>query len=106
MKTIWQDEIRNAFKDAKSLSDFLDFEHEEIPQYPIFIPQHFASKIKHSKALQKEFLPNTDEKQLNGLMDPIGDEVYSQGGQLIHRYKNRLLFAPTTKCPINCRYCF
>src|SRR5690606_5569384 len=20
--------------------------------------------------------------------------------------KNRLLFAPTTKCPINCRYCF
>src|SRR5690606_12116200 len=88
------------------LSEFINIDIPEISKYPLFIPRNFALKIKNSKAMQLEFLPSNLEENATGLLDPIGDEAYSQGGQLIHRYKNRLLFAPTTKCPINCRYCF
>ena len=39
-------------------------------------------------------------------MDPIGDKNFLKAPQLIHRYKSRALFTPTTLCPVNCRYCF
>jgi lysine 2,3-aminomutase len=77
--------------------------------YPQKVPDFIKAKLDHP-AIAKQFLANAieldDATQLNGLIDPIGDLDYAKGGQLIHRYQNRLLFAPTTVCPVNCRYCF
>lgn len=109
----WQEEVRTAFKSAKDLSLFFGIKISEIENYPLFIPRSFALRIKSAglnSPLAKQFLPSFEEIdhsfQNGGLFDPIGDEVNSKGGQIIHRYKNRLLFTPTTKCPVNCRYCF
>ncbi len=82
---------------------------EEFPkEYPLLIPAGFASHMQQikSSALQSQFIPQALEGDSQGLADPIGDAVRSKGGGIIHRYQNRLLFSPTTKCPINCRYCF
>lgn len=68
---------------------------------------HLEAKLSVSAAIRNQFIySNQEEDQSAGLIDPIGDEVRSQGSGIIHRYHNRILFMPTTACPVNCRYCF
>ena len=57
-------------------------------------------------ALWKQFLPSIEENSDLGRLDPIGDKIHAKNNQLIHRYENRVLFTPTTVCPVLCRYCF
>jgi lysine 2,3-aminomutase len=107
-QTNWTDQFRDSFRSTQELSNFLEF---EIPNtiYPILIPRDFALKIKQSgigSPLWNQFIPSIEEHSPQGFSDPIGDEIHSKGNGIIHRYKNRLLFNPTTVCPINCRYCF
>lgn len=109
----WQEEVRNAFKKTSELEKFLEYPIPHLKDYSLFIPRSFAKRIKDAgrdSVLSKQFLPNLDEEsshfQENGLYDPIGDKAHAKGGQLVHRYKNRALFTPTTKCPVHCRYCF
>ena len=106
----WKDEIRSALKSTKELSSFFNIEYtHDFKDYPVFIPKNFADHIKASNcdALKNQFLPSMDEYESEvGFEDPIGDEMNSIDGGIIHRYQNRILYSPTTKCPINCRYCF
>jgi lysine 2,3-aminomutase len=107
-KTSWNEQFRDSIKTTQELSNFLE---TNIPdtKYPIFIPREFAQKIKESgpnSPLWNQFIPSTKEELSQGHTDPIGDDLHSKGSGIIHRYKNRLLFNPTTICPINCRYCF
>lgn len=79
------------------------------PIIRFFIPKNMAEKIKLfgvDSALGLQFLPHEGENTDAGRLDPIGDKVHSQGSGIIHRYQNRVLFAPTPICPIACRYCF
>lgn len=114
----WTSEFKVAFKSVKDLYEFLGEEFssrlsEVEKSYPVFIPRKLASKIKNlgpESALAKEFLPSETEldQDLNrfGFEDPIGDKNFFKAPQLIHRYHSRALFAPTTICPVHCRYCF
>lgn len=114
----WTREFSQSFKNLQDLYDFLGWElsaelNSVAATYPLFIPRSLAQKIKNAGpdgALAKEFLPHELEldprQNLSGLIDPIGDKTYLKAPQLIHRYKSRALFAPTTICPVHCRYCF
>lgn len=105
----WQDDFKDALRSNEDLANFFEIDFPKT-QYPIFIPRTFAEKIKiHGldSPLAKQFLPHFDEvANQSGRYDPIGDIVHSKGNQLIHRYHNRVLFTPTTVCPVLCRYCF
>lgn len=104
----WQEEFRDSFKNLSELESFLEKKIQKT-NYPIFIPRLFAQKIKDlgpDSSLWKQFIPRLEENNPEGLLDPIGDEIHAKENGIIHRYKNRVLFNPTTKCPINCRYCF
>lgn len=110
--TQWQAEMSQAIKTIKQAESFFSM---SLPKgdYPIFIPLRIANKIKQNNlqgALAKQFLPVSEEydsaRQKYGFIDPIGDQIKNQGNGLIHRYENRILFSPTSICPINCRYCF
>lgn len=106
----WQDEFRQALRSTKDLASFLDIPQENVQTgYPLFIPLHLAQRIKQlgpASALWKQFVPHPDEDHSLGYEDPIGDQVNFKGPQLIHRYHSRVLFMPTTHCPVDCRYCF
>jgi lysine 2,3-aminomutase len=114
----WTSEFKVAFKSVNDLYQFLGEEFSPRlslveKTYPVFIPRKLAEKIKKlgpESALAKEFLPSETEldEELNsfGFEDPIGDKNFFKAPQLIHRYENRALFAPTTICPVHCRYCF
>lgn len=106
----WQKDFSTAIRTPREASDFFDIPIDE-HKYPLFIPRSFAKKIKDlgpESILWKQFIPSPLEEKENsmGRYDPIGDKVHSKGNQIIHRYKNRILFTPTTVCPITCRYCF
>lgn len=105
----WQDEYRSALKSYHDVAEFFQTPQISNLQFDILLPKSFARKIKEqglTGPLAKQFLPQEIEKQQVGLIDPIGDKKKSQKGGIIHRYKNRILFTPTTNCPVICRYCF
>lgn len=86
---------------------------EVVNKYPLKIPKDIKRLVYESEEdspLRAQFLPSHEEinptLQKDGFYDPIADFKYSKGNGIIHRYKNRLLFTPTTACPVNCRYCF
>lgn len=114
----WTHEFSRAFKDVRELYRYLAWEMpselEAVAKtYPLFIPRSLADKIKAqgpNGSLAKEFLPHNLEIDLNlnesGYADPIGDRSHQVAPQLIHRYTSRVLFTPTSVCPVHCRYCF
>lgn len=116
LQTSWTDKFSTAYKNVAELYRFLEWEmppaiEKVADTYPLFIPLRLAAKIKNQGpdgVLAREFLPHELEidPDLKGLMDPIGDRTFNVAPQLIHRYPNRVLFTPTTICPVHCRYCF
>ena len=76
---------------------------------PLALEEHLKHLPEHHP-LRLQFIPQQieidPEAQRGGLVDPIGDQLKAQGGQLIHRYPSRVLFTPTAQCPVHCRYCF
>lgn len=109
--TTWQDDFRLGLRSIKSINDFFELNLKELP-YEVFIPFLLAKRIRElgsEHILWKQFIPSNEEiesYQDVGDEDPIGDKVHSKPGGLVHRYKNRVLFFPTTVCPVICRYCF
>ncbi len=105
----WTHEFKEALKTTEDLNSYFETDFPKV-QYPVFIPQIFASKIAQAgpgSPLWMQFLPQKGEDdQSLGRLDPIGDKVHAKNNQLIHRYENRVLFTPTTVCPVLCRYCF
>lgn len=104
----FKEEMRTALKSQAELEKFFEIKLEP-SSYSIFIPRALAYRIKKSgvgSPLWNQFLPKAEEELNWGAIDPIGDMIKSKGNGLIHRYKNRVLFTPTTTCPVLCRYCF
>lgn len=108
MTSLWQESIRTSLRSTTELNSFFETQFPET-NYPIFIPLELAERIKViglDSALAKQFLPHADENNKGGLVDPIGDHAHSPAKQVVHRYHNRMLFFPTSVCPVQCRYCF
>lgn len=105
----WTSVVRSAIKTSRELSAFLDHPVPHL-QYPLFLPLPLLEKIKQSgpgSALWLQFIPHQSEQTVSGgLFDPIADEKHSPVPLIVHRYKKKCLFLPTTKCPVICRYCF
>ena len=115
-KDNWQRELAQAVRSFGELERCLEVRLSgptaDYPQ-PLFIPRRLIEPIKRGgpeSALWKQFIPHSDELDMGlckeGLDDPIGDQRYTVGASLIHRYKNRVLWMPTSVCPVQCRYCF
>lgn len=107
----WNHTLANSFRSVTELSDYLEWPipTDVAEQFPLLIPQRLALKIKSqgpNGVLARQFLPSNEELSEQGLLDPIGDLEFSKTKQLVHRYDDRALVLPTTKCPVNCRYCF
>lgn len=105
----WTQEYREAIKSIDEVNSFFKLNIPNHFKYQIFIPRKLANKILKfgiDSPLGKQFLPSLDELSEQGILDPIGDKIHAQNDGIIHRYANRILFTPTTNCPVICRYCF
>ncbi|MAX66003.1 MAG: KamA family radical SAM protein [Bacteriovoracaceae bacterium] len=107
--TSWKQQFKDALRNAQQIKDFFGLQENIHIPYQSFIPKHFAQKIKLQgprSPLWQQFIPKQLERQDLGVQDPIGDKKNAKGHGIIHRYKSRILFTPTSVCPIICRYCF
>lgn len=106
--TSWRQQLTRSLRSHEDLESFFSRSFAKT-NYPIFIPRELAERIKSKgidSPLGRQFLPHRDEFSESGLMDPIGDHTHSPTNQVVHRYQNRMLFFPTSVCPVQCRYCF
>lgn len=105
---LWQKNLKESIRSSKELSSFLGSPIPNIP-YSVLIPKDLAGEILkagENSPLWNQFVPKKQEALKDGMADPIGDHKHQVSNQLIHRYKNRILFLPTSACPVDCRYCF
>mgnify|MGYP000729758307 CR=1 FL=1 len=115
-ETNWKDELKNAIRSTKELQAFLPQNIqpiEDVLSYKTLLPPFFLNhllKYPQDSPLWRQFIPSGIEEDLvmqkEGFFDPIGDLVKVKVPQLIHRYPNRVLYFPTSSCPVACRYCF
>lgn len=55
-----------------------------------------------------QYLPDARElsETPDELTDPIGDHSHSPTTGIVHRYPDRVLLMPVSRCAVYCRYCF
>lgn len=104
----WKFDFKNSIQTIEELEKVSGLKFPNL-DYSLFLPRPFLQKILEAgldSPLAKQFLPSLEEVQKGGKIDPIGDQEFSKGAGVIHRYQNRILYSPTEICPIQCRYCF
>ena len=114
----WQQELRHAFRDPRSLLRFLDLP-EDLPQlqagllrpFPMQVPRHYAEAMRKADPMDPLFLqvwPQAAEAETaDGFAaDAVGDLDKLRNGGIIHKYRGRALVMTTGACAVNCRYCF
>lgn len=107
----WKTHFKERLKTVDEVNEYFSMNLPKDFPFDINIPLHLAKEIKDSdnQVLRSQFLPTKEETasiQNSGHEDPIGDQENSKLQGIVHRYKNRILFFPTTNCPVICRYCF
>lgn len=83
------------------------------------VTKHYAMAITPAMAelidpadpddpIAREFIPRPEELETTPeeRNDPIGDAAHSPVPGIVHRHRDRALFAPALSCPVYCRFCF
>lgn len=105
----WQTDLAHSLRSFKAVKDYFKLDYDYDENYASLIPLDFAQKIKQAgreSPLWKQFIPTPEENHPEGFSDPIGDVKNARGSGIIQKYKSRVLFTPTSSCPVACRYCF
>jgi lysine 2,3-aminomutase len=63
-----------------------------------------------AEPIRRMYLPSPEEEdpkvQRGGKRDPLSENQHTPVKGIVHRFENRLLLFPTTKCFVRCRFCF
>jgi lysine 2,3-aminomutase len=113
----WRWQLRNAIRDADSLSQMIRLSENErqamlhhAGSLPVSITPYYASLIDPddpSDPIRRCVVPIVDEcLHTEGEdEDPLCEDVDSPVPGIIHRYPDRVLFLATDTCSTYCRYC-
>jgi EF-P beta-lysylation protein EpmB len=115
---VWQQELRDAIRDARSLCEALDLPPEMAQSaaratrpFPVFVPPSYLARIEPGNPADPLFLqvwPDTDEDSLveGFVSDPVHDAAFALRPGLLQKYAGRALMVVTGACAVHCRYCF
>lgn len=114
----WQEAMRRAYRDGRTLCKDLGLEslwdsrfQQMANDFPLFVPREWASRIQPGDAsdpLLLQVLANPREMEVvEGFSaDPVGDLAAQSTPGLLEKYPGRSLMVTTGACGIHCRYCF
>ena len=78
-------------------------------RYPVLVNDYYLELARRAGApVARQILPDPEEiSDLNENLpeDPILEERYAPVHNLTHRYRDRVLFLISDRCPIYCRFC-
>lgn len=108
----WKWQLRHSLKSLEDYEKYFSLNlHEKkgFTSNPFAIQStpYYAQIAKTTPTIRKIILPDIqeNEKGIQALKDPLGEEQHSPEKHLIHRYPDRVVFLVTDLCPIYCRYC-
>lgn len=113
----WKTNLKEAYTDIRAVFDKLN---TSIPEellivenlYPILIPDYYFQLIDKSNIqndpIWKQCMPSPDEidDNNNSHDDPLSEEIQMPVPKLIHRYSDRAVLLTSSRCSMQCRFCF
>lgn len=114
----WLDILKNAISDPKLLLKTLNLPEKDFEQslaarklFALRVPQPFMDKMEKGNPKDPLFLQvmcsDLEFLQAEGFStDPLEEQHANITPNILHKYKNRLLFMVKGGCAVNCRYCF
>jgi len=109
----WQPIVASAIRDVEELCNVLDldFTSQSSTQFPLKVPRSYVDRMvcgNPKDPLLLQVLPNPEEevKVFGYSEDPVGDLNARIAPGVLQKYAGRVLWMPTSSCPIHCRYCF
>jgi lysine 2,3-aminomutase len=113
---IWQQQLQQSITSLAQLSEVLLYPlspgaMEALTRTKLLITPHTLSLIDKSDPqcpIARMCVPHEREVQVREeeLVDPIGDDAYTQVPHLVHRYQDRVLVQVSYACAQQCRFCF
>lgn len=114
---VWKEIQKKNFIQWAQLADFLQFDSDqrktilENPRFPLNLPFRLAEKISKKNLndpILRQFLPTKmEQKDHEGFIeDPVQDHLFKRTPKLLQKYPGRLLIVCTSRCVMNCRFCF
>ena len=119
--TDWKAELKNNIRSVDDLSEFINLRKQEkdilrevVKLHPMNIPRYYLSLINHNDPndpIKKMAVPSVEEFVISGSMgqttkDPYGDDIYSKGNGILHKYPYSALIIVSEFCAMYCRHCF
>lgn len=108
----WHWQMQNRIVSVQQADDIFHLSEKEKEAFkqplrvPFAVTPYYAEVVK-ATPMRKSVIPclsETNEKELECL-DPLGEEECCVFPNLVHRYKDRVLFLVDNFCPSYCRYC-
>lgn len=114
----WQDALKSAISSPERLFQSLELDPAYLPSaqkaaelFPLHVTECFVARMEKGNIhdpLLRQVLPidaehhNPPEYQ----DDPLEEQTFNTMKGLVHKYRSRVLTISTSRCAINCRYCF
>ena len=117
-KSAWQQELAQAITEPHELFAALELDPTTMPEavsasqlFSLMVTRSFLSRMEKGNPtdpLLLQVLPQyAEHRDVPGYTDdPLRESTVNPIPGLLHKYKNRVLFTLTTKCAVNCRFCF
>ncbi len=106
----WQRSLQNSIVRVVQLATKFDFDPLPLvaveDRYPLRITPYYAGLIEQvGDPIWKQCVPDLDELNAGGMVDPLAEEDNSPVPTIIHRYPDRVIFYVSGSCASYCRFC-
>ncbi|CAK0750126.1 lysine 2,3-aminomutase [Gammaproteobacteria bacterium] len=109
----WQAMVASTIRDVEELCNVLDLDLTAQPftQFSLKVPRSYVDRMVRGNPkdpLLLQVLPSPEEEaRASGYSeDPVGDLNARIAPGVLQKYAGRVLWMPTSSCPVHCRYCF
>jgi EF-P beta-lysylation protein EpmB len=113
----WQNELRDAIRDARTLRETLDLPADTASaadaasNFPVFVSPSYLARIERGNPadplLLQVWSAAAEDADMPGFTsDPVNDAAAALQPGLLKKYAGRALMIVTGACAVHCRYCF
>lgn len=111
----WKWQLQNQIKTAEKLKEIFDITQDEFEQlikvskkYRFAITPYYLSliqKFKPNDPIYLQCIPQIDELNNVGKIDPMNESQNNPAGTITRRYPDRVILNVTNSCATFCRHC-
>ena len=106
----WQQALKDSVTSPQQLGPLFSIDPTPLEavaaRYPLRITPYYLSLIEEvGDPIWRQCVPDLEELQETGLVDPLAEEDLSPVASIVHRYPDRVIFLASGSCASYCRFC-